>query len=208
MLLIKNMWIGNSPIVHTHRDLQYGSTAWPMTVIHRILWACNNLRSLYIVDLDQNQWYRLQNDIPASLEHLAMGPVHGPFFINNLMRHPRIRHFTSAQTFMGDDEVQEIVLFPHMRQFRRIVDFDSRNTLSVALKQASCISKSKTLEEMQLLMCGNGQHDEAILKLKAKVQYISDDKRIIIQSSQAKSWLDLLCSEFVAETEVFIRGCM
>jgi len=203
VLLVQQIWIGNTPNMHS--DLPYGSTAWPITAIHRILWTCTNLRCLYLIGLDQNQWYRLENAIPASLDHLAMGPIHGPFFIKNLMRHPRISHFTSIQSFLRDDEVQEIVLSPHMRQFRRIADFSSRNMLTFALEQASCISKSATLEEMQLLVFGSGQHDEPVLELNAEH---TDDRRVVVRSCQDKSWLDLLHSEFLAEAEVSINGSM
>jgi hypothetical protein len=206
VLLIQQIWIGNTPI--THDDLQYGSTAWPITAIHRILWTCTNLRALYIIGLDQNQWYRLENAIPASLDHLAMGPVHGPFFIKNLTRRPRISYFTSIQSFMRDDEVQEVVIFPHMRLFRRIADLNSRNMLTFALEQASCISKSETLAEMQLLICGGGQHDEPVLELKARVLEFTDDKRVVVRSCPDKSWIDFLRSEFLAEAEVFISGSM
>jgi hypothetical protein len=105
---------------------------------------------------------------------------------------------------MRDNEVLEIVLFPYMRQFRRIADFDSRNMLTFALEQALCISKSETLEEMQIMICGSGQHDELVSELKAKLLSFTDDKRVMIHSSHERSWLDLLRSEFVVEAEASI----
>jgi hypothetical protein len=128
--------------------------------------------------------------------------------MKNLQRHPHISRFTSAQSFMRDDEVLEIVLFPYMRQFRRIADYVSRNMLTFALEQASCISKSETLEEMQISICGSRQHDEFVSELQADLLGFTDDKRVTIYSSQERSWLDLLRSEFIVEAEAFISESM
>lgn len=195
LLLVHNLWFGNThnPVAG---DLSYGSTSWPITVIHRILWSCTNLRSLVIVNLDQNAWHRLENVIPGSLEKLAMGPIHGPFHINNLKQRPHLRSFTSIMSYMRDDEVRDVVLYPHIRQFRRIVDSDR---MSVALNrpppivQLGWVAESDTLQKMEIIVCGPptlfGTWGTEI-----------DDKRIVIRLYRDTDWVHLLRDEFIADS--------
>lgn len=204
MLLVRNIWIGDSELVRG--DLQYGSSSWPLTFVHRILWLCTNLHTLVIINLDQNLWPRLEGAIPASLESLAMGPVHGPFFMSKLTKKPHIKSFTSAQTFMRDDEVVETVLSPHLRRFRRISEIElGKVTPFWVVEQAECIAKSETLEEIELLLCGNTELGELmLLELKAKLPQITHDERVTVRWCQLPTWIEFLHLEFKAEEQSYL----
>jgi hypothetical protein len=204
LLLVRNLWIGNPGSIDF--DLYYGSSSWPITIIHRILWLCTNLRNLFIINLGQNNWSHLENAIPASLESLAMGPIHGPFLIKNLTRKPRIKSFTSAESFMRDNEVQDTVLYPHLRIFRRIFRTETGSFKPFwAINQALCISKSQTLKEMEILLFGRPEDTEFTLEqLKTNLKEVMDDKRVIVRWRQPHTWIEFLRLEFIAEEESFI----
>ncbi|KAF9467732.1 hypothetical protein BDZ94DRAFT_1247549 [Collybia nuda] len=199
--LVRKVWFGDSGLVQG--DLQYGSSSWPLTFVHRILWLCNNLHTLVIINLDQNLWTHIEGAIPASLEDLVMGPVHGPFFIKSLTRKPRIKRFTSAQTFMRDDEVVDVVLSPHLRRFRRISEIGpGKVTPFWMVEQAECITKSETLEKMEILLCGISELGEPMLKeLQAKLPKITHDERVTIRWGQPPTWIELLRLEFEGEEQ-------
>ncbi|TEB18229.1 hypothetical protein FA13DRAFT_1822138 [Coprinellus micaceus] len=126
--LIHNLYIGAGP-EHwpTRGDLLYSNDAWPMTVLCRIFWMCNNLQSLTLLHLDQNKWQRLEYAIPASLRRLVLGPIHGPFHVSHLTKRPQLEHFTSVDSFMRGrrgggcgclsfpEDLSTDVEFPHER---------------------------------------------------------------------------------------------
>lgn len=196
LLLVQHLWIGDTP----YSGGYLGSTFWPVTTIHRILWSCTNLQSLYLINFDQNMWYRLEGALPPSLEHLAMGPVHGPLHMEDRTRKPRIRRFTSAQSFMRDDEVRSIILSPHMRQFR-ILFSTQRVSLIQTLGQVACISESETLEEIQFLISGPTPPPSLLEALSQRLQNVTTDKRVKICVSPIASWMELLFYEFQNEKE-------
>lgn len=195
MLLVRNLWVGQTP--EFQGDLAYGSSSWPVTIIDRILWLCTNLKSFFLVDFDQNLWYRLEDALPASLEHLAMGPVHGPFRINNLKNKPRIHTFTSVKSYMRDDEVRDIIMFPYMRRFRRI----SKGTDQIwALEQLACTSESKTIKEIELIVCDGLWPTQFIPILR----HHTDDERVVIRNCGDKSWIQVLYAKFLDEKTVLL----
>ncbi|KAF5381389.1 hypothetical protein D9615_008324 [Tricholomella constricta] len=198
---IQHLWIGSTP--SHHRDLDYASSSWPITILDRIFNACSNLRSLYIIDIDQNQWYRLEDAIPGQLETLAMAPVHGAVRINEMKNKPRLRHFTTAHTFMRDNEIQDLVLSPHLETFRRLVA--SMQSQEVwGMDQTACVSEFKTLKEMQLVFYGTPA--TKLCEQEAKLRDITDDPRVVLSLSKAETWRELLYSEFQAEAEAHLSG--
>ncbi|KAF8068786.1 hypothetical protein FPV67DRAFT_1489718 [Lyophyllum atratum] len=198
---IQHLWIGSTP--RCSGDLEYGSTSWPITILDRILNASTNLRSLYIINLSQNQWYRLEDAIPECVETLAMGPVHGPVLINHMKHKPRIRYFTSAQTFMRDDEIQDLVLSPHLRIFRRVMT-PSRAWNFSFLDQVACVSKSDALKEMQLVFCG--RLTPPIPELEVHLKTTTSDSRVVVSRSQYDNWMEVLHSDFQAGEEAYLAS--
>jgi len=196
---IQHLWIGSTP--RHHGDLTYGSSSWPVTILDRIFNACTNLQSLYIVNFDQNQWFRLEDAIPASLENLAMGPIHGPFRINEMKHKPRIRNFTSAQTYMRDDEVQNLVFSPYLSTFRRFIPPNQAQSFS-CLDQAACVSKSPTLHEMRLVFCG--PINTPITLQEAYLKKVTSDARVVISMSDYENWMTALYAEFQAEEDEYV----
>ncbi|KAG6828175.1 hypothetical protein H0H92_008906 [Tricholoma furcatifolium] len=191
--LILSLWIG--PTLSRPSDLLYGSTSWPITIIDRILNSCNNLRSLYLVNLDQNNWFRIEDAIPQSLESLTMGPVHGPFRINEMKRKPRIHHFTSIQTFMRDDEIRDLVVSPHIRTLRRI--WSSSGTRLYFLDQAECVRQSETLRVMELMFpCVD---DHKLRALRDYLKNVTNDPRVVISTDHSGTWEDIVRAEFEME---------
>ena len=202
LLLIQNLWIGDTP--DSEGNLTYGSTFWPLPIITRILWSCTRLRSLYLANLDQNDWIRLEKAIPASVENMAMGAVHGPLHIKDLTRKPRIRRFTSAQSFMRDDEVRDVILSPHMKKFRVLFSAQRASQMQT-LEQVGCISESKTIEEIEFLFFGPTPSPSFLQELRMRLRSITTDRRVKIQPSPIADWMELLYSEFLGETDTY-RG--
>ncbi|KAF9475712.1 hypothetical protein BDN70DRAFT_883420 [Pholiota conissans] len=149
--LIQNLYIGHTP--HTAGNLLYGSSSWPLTIVSRILWLSTSLKRLTILNLDQNKWRLFEHVIPASLEHLTLGPVHGPFHPQDLTRRPRLKTFTSAATYMRDDEVRDVVCFPSMRVFRRMMPPLTMISF-YAVNQVKCVEEARTLESLQIMLTG------------------------------------------------------
>ncbi|KAG5646739.1 hypothetical protein DXG03_002421 [Asterophora parasitica] len=197
---IEHLWVGSTPF---HRgDLSYGSSCWPLTILDRIFNACSKLQSLYIIDLDQNQWHRLQDAVPAGVETLAMGPVHGPLRIHQMKHKPLIRHFTSAETYMRDAEIQDLVLSPHLQTFRQLLVPRERQDQEQGwyLDQTACVPKSSTLKEMLLVFCA-AQSPQWLKQEEARLRIFTEDPRVVLSLSQYSDWKKLLFSEFLAEAE-------
>lgn len=195
--LVRNLWFG--PQRNTSdSSLFYGSSSWPLTIIHRVLWFCTGLQSLYLVNLDQNEWFRLENVIPSSVTRIAMGPVHGPFILRNLQHCPRIESFTSALSFMRDDEVREIVTYPHMREFRRILQAHPLASVSdILVDQLPCVSDSQTLQSMRFEICGPRERAQGLLStIKTKIQERQSDARISASRVAEDDWMVYLHEEF------------
>jgi len=198
LLLIQNLWIGNTS--DSGGNLTDGHIFWPLPIITRILWSCTRLRSLYLINIDQNDWIRLEKAIPASMESMAMGPVHGPLHIKDLTREPRIRKFTSAQSFMRDDEVRDVILSPHMQKFRVLFSAQRASQIQT-LEQVGCISETETIEEIEFLILGPTPSPSLLQELKEKLRNITTDRRVKIRTSPIASWIEFLYSEFLAEAD-------
>ncbi|KIY47492.1 hypothetical protein FISHEDRAFT_45315, partial [Fistulina hepatica ATCC 64428] len=196
--LVCNLWIG--PICETMDTLLlYGSTYWPIAIIDRILWTCTNVQHLYIINLGQSEWYRLEHFIPASVEHIHLGPVHGGFVLRNLLRRPRIRTFTSALSFMRGDEVRDLVMSPDLRYFRRIMTVHPLATIPTAmLGQLACVADSKSFEKMEFVFCGPAEKGEKLLRsFKECMKEHTRDPRVTAVRSEETDWVVFLHKEFL-----------
>ncbi|GLB42085.1 hypothetical protein LshimejAT787_1101000 [Lyophyllum shimeji] len=118
------------------------------------------------------------------------------------MKHrPRIRYFTSAQTYMRDDEVQNLVLSPYLRSFRRFITPNQAQSFS-CLDQAACVSKSSTLEEMRLVFCG--PITTPLPLQEAHLKTVTNDPRVVISMSDYENWVAALHAEFQAQEEAYL----
>ncbi len=135
-------------------DLVHGSTDWPLTIISRILWLSTALTHLTIVGLDQNKWHLLEHAVPASLECLSLGPVHGPFRPQALTRRPRLRSFTSAATYMRDDEVLDHGVLADDARCSQAVRGCGHHGRDNAAEQVGCVAWTDTLERLEVVVYG------------------------------------------------------
>jgi len=191
--LVQNLYIGVTP--SEQGDLAYGSTAWPLTILCRLLWLCRSLKKLIILNLDQNRWHTFVHAIPASLEYLTLGPVHGPFRPQDLKQLPALKTFTSVLTYMRDDEVQDIVCYPSMRVLRRILDGSSMAP-HWAVEQVGCISKSPALERLEIVIFGRPAYTSAAAAVaRDGLKEVTKDPRVVIPEDY-RSWLDIVYVEF------------
>lgn len=181
--LIENLHIGRTS--SNNSDLFYGSSNWPLTIVSRILWLSTSLKRLTILDLDQNKWRLFEHVIPASLEHLTLGPIHGPFHPQDLTRRPQLRSFTSVATYMRDDEVREVVLHPSMRVFRRVIPpFSSLETHAVS--QVTCVEEAKTLESLQIVLTGSPENNPSMWR--SWLLDVTKDPRVVILERSEDYW--------------------
>ncbi|KAF8903290.1 hypothetical protein CPB84DRAFT_1774434 [Gymnopilus junonius] len=191
--LVRNLYIGEAP--SEQGDLAYGSTTWPLTILCRLLWLCRSVKKLTILNLDQTKWYMFTHAMPASLEYLTLGPVHGSFRPQALKQLPTLKAFTSVLTYMRDDEVQDIVCYPSMRVLRRILDGSSMAP-HWAVEQVGCISKSPALERLEIVIFGRPAYTSvAASVVRDELKVVTKDPRVMI-SEDCRSWLDIVYAEF------------
>ncbi|KDR80300.1 hypothetical protein GALMADRAFT_265460 [Galerina marginata CBS 339.88] len=191
--LIQNLYIGETP--SEAGDLAYGSTNWPLTILTRLLWLCISLKRLVILNLDQNKWHTVEHAVPSSIEYLTLGPSHGPFLPQNLKKRPLLKHFTSISTHMRDDEVQDIVCYPSMQTLVRISEGSSR-AASLAAEQARCVSKSQTLERLDIVVCGWSLGTElAVVAARQMLNEVIDDSRISILMDR-RAWTSVVYDQY------------
>lgn len=133
--------------------------------------------------------------IPASLEYLTLGPVHGPFRPQDLKQLPALKTFTSVLTYMRDDEVQDIVCYPSMRVLRRILDGSSMAP-HWAVEQVGCISKSPALERLEIVIFGRPAYTSAAAEVaRDGLKEVTKDPRVVIPED-CRGWLDIVFVEF------------
>lgn len=193
-LLIRNIYIGKTP--DEPGDLEYASAVWPLAIVCRLLWKCKKLEHLTLLHLEQNKWGKMEDAIPATLKTLVLGPIHGPFRASNLPQHPHLEHFTSSQTFMGDDEVVDLVLYPSLKIFSRITDANSMGPLW-AVDQVPCMSKTIMLEEMEIVISGPPEYSAPALSLcTMKLNEMTNDPRIKLHQDR-RHWLQIIFDGFL-----------
>ena len=189
--LIRNIYIGRNP--DEPGDLG-ASTVWPLAIVCRLLWECKKLEHLTILTLSFGEQNKMAHAIPATLKTLVLG--NGPFLASNLTQRPQLEHFTSCYSVMRDDEVVDLVLYPSMKIFRRITDANSMGPF-LAVSQVSCISKTITLEEMEIVISGPTSYSALALSLcKRKLDEMISDPRIKLRND-LRHWLQIVFDEFL-----------
>ncbi|KAI0830318.1 hypothetical protein BC628DRAFT_1336977 [Trametes gibbosa] len=149
-LLVRRLWIG--PTSTTNQDdLSYSSPAWPVPRIREVLARCAALRALALMNLHQRAWPRLALAVPAGVEVLWLGPVHGRADWRYLPCAPRTREFLTLDTYVTEAELRQIVLAPRMRTVRR---FFSNTCGYGVVHQAGCVEDaSRTFERLEIVCC-------------------------------------------------------
>ena len=193
--LIQDMYIGPTPSCPGR--LQYPPTDWPVTVISRILWLSTSLRNLTILKLDEFKWHNLEHVIPSSLQNLTLGPVHGTICLQNLEQRPRLVQFTSVLTYMRDDEVRDMVCYPSLRKLRRILEAMNMGP-QWAVAQVACISKARTLEGMEIVICGNpGFAARARVLARKRLDKLPHDERVVVREDECgRGWLGIVFDDY------------
>lgn len=201
--LIYNLYIGAAPEdwsetrpTRSRGDLLYASNVWPLTTLCRIFWMCGNLQNLALLYLDQNEWQRLEYAIPASLKKLVLGPIHGSFHPSDLRKRPRLEHFTSAECYMRDDEVLDVVTFPSLKTFRRMSN-SLNGAVIFSTEKVECLSRSTTLEKYEIVVCNTKRLSIPVRTfIKALVQRKTDDPRICVKSMPDCRWGSIVYEEY------------
>ena len=189
--LIRNIYIGRPR--DEPGDREDTSTVWPLTIVCRLLWECKKLEHLTLLYLNRHKWVEVEHAIPATLKTLVLGPIHGPFRASNLPQRPQLEHFTSSHTFMRDDEVADLVLYPLMKIFRRITTLTNMGRL-LAVGQ---VPRTMTLEEIEIVVSGPTEYSTlATSYSKRKLDEKTSDPRIKVRHD-LRHWLQMVFDEFL-----------
>ena len=175
--LVCNLWIGPTSNAKQN-DLDYGSNAWPITLIHQILTRCTRLRALAVIGIGQARWYRLTGVIPESVVSLCLGPVHGEVDYRHMPCAPSLRRLTSLDTFMLDTEIRDLVLAPTLRTIRRIYSVGDR--VSLALDQLECVERATSLERLEIVCYAESREKAALLLDGAAEGREYDRSRVVL----------------------------
>ncbi|KAF6745386.1 hypothetical protein DFP72DRAFT_1077536 [Ephemerocybe angulata] len=198
---VHNLYIGAGP--EQQGDLLYTSP-WPLTIVCRLFWVFTSLERLALLHLDQNQWQKLEYAIPSSLKVLTLGPIHGPFHVSDLRKKPQLEHFTSAEAFMRDDEVLDVVTYPSMKTFRRMTNSTKNGVALCCTDQVECVAGSQNLERYEITICApEPEADEGTEDLRTRVKEITDDPRVYISTVPGSQWNDVIYDEYCSARRQF-----
>lgn len=186
-LFIRKLWIGHTSSFQRHDlDLDYGSTAWPITLIHQILTRCLSLRSLAVIGIGQARWYRLTGVIPPSVTSLTLGPVHGEVDYRHMPCAPNLCRFTSLDTFMLDTEIRDLVLSPTIHTIRRI--YSSGDRVDLAMDQLECVAQATVLERLEIVCYANSREEAAsLLDAAAEGREYDRDRVVLVPQSSVRA---------------------
>ncbi|KAH9940319.1 hypothetical protein B0H21DRAFT_579311 [Amylocystis lapponica] len=146
---VRHLWLGPTSSNAEH-DLSYTSSAWPITLIHQILAHTRALRALALINLPQTALYRLEGVIPATVEALTLGPIHGSLHGGwHALR--GVRSLTSMDTFLADWDVAALVALPRLRVFTRL--FSRPAHIAFAFDQLPCVRRARALQHMRIVCC-------------------------------------------------------
>ncbi|KAI0673173.1 hypothetical protein C8Q78DRAFT_1068585 [Trametes maxima] len=158
--IVRALWVGPTNSVEQN-DLTYGSSSWPITLIHQILARCTSIHFLALVNLYQGVWYRLSGVIPPGVQSLCVGPVHGKIDWRYLTCAPALREFITMDTYMMDEEIQQMVLSPTIRRIRRVYSHGER--VGLAFDQLECVQKATALEKLEIVCCAETEEQAAMV---------------------------------------------
>ena len=180
--LVRKLWLGPTSSVDQN-DLEYGSNAWPITLIHQILARCTSLRSLAVICIGQARWYRLTGVIPASVSSLWLGPVHGEVDYRHLPCASNLKCLTSLDTFMLDTEVRDLVQSPSIVVLRRV--YSSADRVTLAFDQLECVQQATVLERLDIVCCGESKEEAKTVLEQTASRYEFDRGRVALVPKRA-----------------------
>jgi len=186
--LVRHLWIGPRSST-AQNDLVYGSSAWPVTFIHQILHFCTSLRALALINLEPTYWLRLESKVPPSLEHLSLGPIHGPVTIESMQCSANLKTITSYDTYLPDWEVKDLVVSRTLHGFRRFFSTSSSDKIEFAFDQLPCLREASSLRQMQIICC-DADAEVAACNLKqiaSEYRDVCQDERVML-ISRSSNW--------------------
>lgn len=196
--LVRNLWVGPKTCLSLH-GLSYASSSWPIDSIHSIFSMCLGLRSVAMVNLDQSMWFRLESVIPPTVETLYLGPIHGSLSLKSMRCFSNLHSIVSANTYMPDWEVKDIVTSPHCRRFCRFFQWSVH--VEFAFKQLECMAQAAGLEDMQIVVFGHGDFERKVGRMVRDHSQFLKDKRIsvVCRPSSDSDWMESLYSQWTSE---------
>ena len=115
--------------------------------------------------------------------------------MQNLRQRPQLVQFTSVSTYMRDDEVRDIVCYPSLRKLRRILQAMSMGP-AWAFVQLACISKTRTLEALELVICGKPERTTPVRVLaRGYLDQLVDDERVVVWEDK-RDWLAIVFDDY------------
>ncbi|KAI0651118.1 hypothetical protein C8Q79DRAFT_931542 [Trametes meyenii] len=175
--VVQTLWVGPTSSVEQN-DLSYGSSSWPITLIHQVLTRCPSIHSLALVNLYQGVWHRLSGVIPPGVQSLCVGPVHGKMDWRYLPCALALREFITMDTYMMDEEIQQIVLSPAIRRIRRVYSHGER--VGLAFDQLECVQKATALEKLEIVCCAETEEQAAAVLEEMAEAYVFEPERVAL----------------------------
>lgn len=190
------LWIG--PVAKDEGisgSLRYGYSHASM--ITEIINLCSHLRIFALINFNHDQWSQVEDILPSTLNDLTVGPIHGPLDMRTLAHVSDLQSITSVNTYLRDDEVQDILLSSGMRHFRRVISAQS-SPFGFAMEQLPVVSKSKTLEKMEILVVGPEAQLDAHRRHMLGHPELTTDKRIVFsfELDHGSGWHGWLYNDF------------
>ncbi|KAF5356785.1 hypothetical protein D9756_006558 [Leucocoprinus leucothites] len=193
--LIHDLYIGRTP--GEVGDLLYGSHQWPIPLLQRFISLCTELRSLTVLYIDQRVWSRFEPVLPPLLDRVTLGPMHGALNSENLTQNPPIKFLTSAYTCLSDDEIEDVFKYPTMTRVRKFCEANSMGP-AWAVNQASLVTRSKNLQEYEIVICGAPDYTRPIcLFAEQSLKQMGVANRVVLRQALSGSWVDIVYGEFV-----------
>jgi len=151
-----------------------------------------------MVNLGQNMLFRLERIIPPSVETLYLGPIHGSLSLKAMQCNPH--SIVSAETYMPDWEVKDIVTSPHCRRFCRFLRWSTH--VEFALKQLECVAQAGELRDMQIVIFGHGDFELKVAAMTSEYAQFLNDRRISItcRPSTHRDWMECLYGQWMTES--------
>jgi len=134
--------------------------------------------------------------------------MHGPLDARRLLTHPPVKYFTSVHTYLSEEEIENLVMYPTMEKVRKLCQANSMAPLW-AVTQAAGVLRPEHIKAYEIVICGCPEYnDPAYVFAKRRMEEIGLDKdpRVTLHQDLGGSWVELVYREFVECRRNFINS--